>query len=145
MWSREWTLGNTISTHYMRGSSNSGLNPNYLEETLYPPPLQGGTQDNYMPWTGHCLECSAIRKQGHGLFCRNFLLAWGNYPPCRSVWCGGCYRESPDDNFPRMDQLQSGSDLNLKVDAAYIQNRNQCGRDGDHLMGVPFERDLCSF
>ena len=24
--------------------------------------------------------CSAIRKGGHGLFCRNYLLARGNYP-----------------------------------------------------------------
>ncbi len=57
---------------------------------------------------------------GHGLFCGNYLLARGNYPPCRSVWCGKCYRESPNDNFPRLDHLQSGSDL--EVDAAYTQS-----------------------
>ena len=67
--------------------------------------------------TGHCLKCSAIQKRGHGLFCGNFLLARGYYPPCRSVWCGGCYRESPDNNFPMLDHMQSGSDL--EVDAAY--------------------------
>jgi hypothetical protein len=90
-----------------------------------------------MLWTGHCLECSAIRKRGHGLFCGNFLLARGNYPLCRSVWCGGCYRESPKDNLPRLDHLQSESDL--EVDSAFTQNCYQCSRDGDHLMGVPFE------
>ena len=64
------------------------------------------------------MEFSAIGKHGHGLFCENFLLAPGNYLPCRSVWCGRCYRESPDDNFPRLDHLQSGSDL--EVDAAFM-------------------------
>jgi hypothetical protein len=73
---------------------------------------------------------------GHGLFCGNYLLARGNYPPCRSVWCGECYRESPNDNFPRLDHLQSGSDL--EVDAAYTQSCYRCGRNG-------FECDLCSF
>ena len=76
---------------------------------------------NYMSWTGHCRECSTIRRRGHGLFCGNFLLPRGDYPPCRSVWCGKCYRESPNDNFPRLDHLQSGSDL--EVDATYTQNR----------------------
>jgi hypothetical protein len=71
------------------------------------------------------------------------LLAQGNYPLCRSVWCGTCYRESPNYNFPRLDHLQSGSDL--EVDSAYTQSRYRCGRNGDHLMGVPFECDLCSF
>jgi hypothetical protein len=96
-----------------------------------------------MTWTGHCLECSTIWKQGHGLFCGNFLLARGSYPPCGSVWCGKCYKESRIDHFPRLDDNQNGSDL--EVDAAYTQNRYRCGRDGDHLMGVPFECDLCSF
>ena len=110
-------MRNTTTTHYRRDSSNPGPNPDFPQETLDPPPQQGGTQDNYISWTGHCLECSAIRKRCHGLFCGNFLLAQGNYPPCRSVWCGGCYRESPDNNFPMLDHMQSGSDL--EVDAAY--------------------------
>jgi hypothetical protein len=78
-----------------------------------------------MSWTGQCQECSATRKRGHGLFCENFLLARENSPPCRSVWCGTCYRELPDDNFPRLDHLQSCSDL--EVDLAYTQNRYWCG------------------
>ena len=96
-----------------------------------------------MSWTGHCLECLTIRKRGHGLFYENFLLARGGYPPYNSVWCGKCYKELINDHFPRLDGNQNGSDL--EVDLAYTQNRYQCGRDGDHLMGVPFECDLCSF
>ena len=50
---------------------------------------------------------------------------------------------SPNDNFLRPDHLQSGSDL--EVDATYTQNQYRWARNGDHLMGVPFECDLCSF
>jgi hypothetical protein len=82
----------------------------------------------------HCLVCSAIRKGGRGLFCGNYLLAWGNYPPCGSVWCSECYRESQNDNFPRLDHLQSGSDL--EVDAANTQGRYQCGRNVDSFRNV---------
>jgi hypothetical protein len=102
-----------------------------------------GMQDNYMSWTGHCKECSAIRKWVHRLFCGNFFLAWGNYPPCRAVWCGKCYQELINNNFPRLDHHQSGSDL--EVDLVYTQNQYQSGRDGDHLMGVSFKCNLCSF
>ena len=111
-----------------------------LEGIQDSPPLPWGTQDNYMSWRGHCLECSTIRKGGHGLFCGNFLLAREGYPPCESVWCGKCYKESRNDHFPRLDDNQNSSDL--EVDSAYTQNRYRCGRNGDHLMGVPFECDL---
>jgi hypothetical protein len=53
------------------------------------------------------------------------------------------YRESLNDHFPRLDQHQS--DSNLEVDSAYTQNCYHCGRDGGHLMGLPFECNLCSF
>ena len=102
-----------------------------------------GTQDNYMSWTGHCLECSMLRRRGHGLFCGNFLLKRGSFPPCKAVWCGKCYRELANDNFPRLDDLQNG--LDLEVDLTYTKNRYRCARDGNHLMGVPFECNLCSF
>jgi hypothetical protein len=51
--------------------------------------------------------------------------------------------ESVNDHFPRLDDHQNGSDL--EVDSAYTQTRYRCGRNGDHLMGVPFECNLCSF
>ncbi len=115
----------------------------HQEGPLAPPLAEEGTQDNYMSWAGHCRECLTIWKRGHRLFCGNFLLPRGNYPPCRSVRCGTCYKESPNNNFPRLDHQQSGSDL--EVDLAYMQGRYRCARNGDHLMGVPFECDLCLF
>ena len=131
---RDWGRGDPTRVDTAHGTQEEPPVLTHLEE---------GTQDNYMSWTGHCQECSKIRRRGHGLFCRNYLLPWGNYPLCRSVWCSKCYRESPNNHFPRMDHHQSGSDL--EVDTAYTQNQYRWGRNGDHLMGVPFECDLCSF
>jgi hypothetical protein len=45
-----------------------------------------------------------------------------------------------------MDQKGVGSESDLMgLDDDHTLNRYRCGRDGDHLMGVPFECDLCSF
>ncbi len=47
--------------------------------------------------------------------------------------------------FPRLGKNEeaNGSDLDLDMPETY--NHYRCGRNGDHLMGVPFESDLCSF
>jgi hypothetical protein len=74
---------------------------------------------------------------------RELLATAGKLPPVQKCLVRQCYRESPNNLFPRMDHHQSGSDL--EVDMAYTQNRYRWGRNGDHLMGVPFECDLCSF
>ena len=86
-----------------------------------------------------------MRRAGHGLFCSNYLLGRGDSRPCRNVWCGPCYREAASDPFPRLDKNgdANGSDLDLGTQESH--DRYRCGRNGDHLMGVPFECDLCSF
>ena len=102
------------------------------------------TQRNFMTWMGACVVCGKIRRAGHGLFCSNYLLGRGPYPPCRNVWCGECFQEAADDPFPRLqgNEEEEGSDLVLgKVD----QERYRHARNGDHLMGIPFECDLCHF
>jgi hypothetical protein len=75
------------------------------------------------------------------------FLAWAsNFPPCRNVWCGECYREASDDRFPRLDdQGETANTTDLEIEASPTLGRYLCGRNGDHLMGVPFECDLCSF
>ncbi len=104
------------------------------------------SQKNFMSWRGSCVRCGKIRKGGHGLFCGNFLLGRGTFPPCRNVWCGECYREASDDRFPRLDDHEeAGNSTNLEIEVSHTKNRYRWGRDGDHLMGVPFECDLCSF
>ena len=61
-----------------------------------------------------------------------------------NVWCGGCFEESPTDPFPR----QRGVDVEDKSKVLtdnQDKDRYRMGTDRDHLMGVPFEWDLCHF
>jgi hypothetical protein len=43
------------------------------------------------------------------------------------------------------DQGETANTTDLEVEASSTLGRYRCGRNGDHLMGVPFECDLCSF
>ena len=105
---------------------------------------------NCLTWTLPCRKCGKVLKGGVGLFCCNSLIPRGSFPPCRNAWCGDCYEESTEDPFPRLQgvELDSGdpedeeSDLLLdKKDLMRYRN----GRNGDHIMGIPFECDLCHF
>ena len=102
-------------------------------------------QANFISWTGSCAKCGKIRRAAHGLSCSNFLLGRAIFPPCRNVWCGECYREASDDRFPRLDDNGDQNATDLEIEVSPTLNRYRCGRNGDHLMGVPFECDLCSF
>ena len=83
---------------------------------------------------------------GHGLFCSNFLLGHTTSPLCRNVWCGECYLEASNDRFPRLDDNREGLNaIDLEIEVSPTLNRYWCGRNGEHLMGVPFECNLCSF
>ena len=68
------------------------------------------------------------------------FLAWAsNFSPCRNVWCGECYQEESNDHFPRLDDNGEGQNTtNLEIEVSPTLNRYCCGRNGDHLMGVPF-------
>ena len=35
--------------------------------------------------------CLKKKTWTQAIFCTNFSLTWGNYPPCRQVWCESCY------------------------------------------------------
>jgi hypothetical protein len=66
----------------------------------------------------------------------------GSFPLCGNVWCGDCYVPHPNDPFPVQDlpEEEEGIEAELNDD-----HTNARGRDGDHLMGVPFECDFCHF
>ncbi len=104
------------------------------------------TQSHLMSWKGSCVVCGKIRKGGHGLLCSNFLLGQATVPPCRNVWCGGCYWEASNDRFTRLDNTgEAANTSNLEIEVSPTLGRYRSARDGNHLMGVPFECDLCSF
>jgi|SaaInl85LU_5_DNA_1037374.scaffolds.fasta_scaffold15347_4 hypothetical protein len=104
-------------------------------------------QENFLSWQGACVHCGKIRRAGVGLFCSNFLLQRGTFPPCAcvNVWCGECYEEDVQDPFPRLQGLEEReeeSDVLLQDEVE--KNRYRRGRNGDRLM-TTFECDLCHF
>ena len=76
------------------------------------------------------------------------LFDWaGSFPPCRAVWCRGCYSESKYDPYPRMQGAEMELD-NVGLDLLQEEQdleRYRSIRNGDHLMKVSFECNLCHF
>ena len=100
---------------------------------------------NFMTWRGPCLVCGKVRRHGAGIFCGNFLRARGPFPPCLAVWCGECYHQYPHDPFPVQKFLEDKDKHEELVTEEKLAKRFRHGRNGDHLMGVPFECDICHF
>jgi hypothetical protein len=97
---------------------------------------------NFMTWKGNCRVCGTTRRNGWGVFCGNFLTPRGGFLPCANAWCGECYKTGENDPFPIQETREEDMDLELDpMDETMYQK----GRNGDHLMGVPFECDLCHF
>jgi len=88
-----------------------------------------------------------MRKEGVGLFCGNFLRRRrGTTLPCLAAYCGECYTTYPNDPFPVQDRLgdEDEEDDGFETDEP-VSLRFRRGRNGDHLMGAPFECDVCQF
>lgn len=100
------------------------------------------TQENYYSWRALCRKCGTPLRNGAGLFCSNFLLSRGIFPPCMNAWCGDCFTAFPSDPFP-VQGLPEEED-GIESDPVE-ENAHQKGRKGDHVMGVPFECELCHF
>ena len=99
---------------------------------------------NFMTWKGPCLECKTFKRNGVGLFCSNFLRQRDPFPRCLAVWCGECYTAHPNDPFRVQTALDDEESEDL-VTEEKLAKRFKVARDGDHLMGVPFECDLYHF
>ena len=48
-----------------------------------------------------CDKCWKKVVKGAGIFCGNFYLRRGQYPPFQRVWYGGCYVEHPKYDLPK--------------------------------------------
>ena len=97
---------------------------------------------DFMTWAAPCMICGVMVKQSRGIFCGNFLRKRGRFPPCMAVWCGKCLVKHPCDSFYVQKTLDEEEDLETEE---VLSDRFQVGRPGDHLMGIPFECDLCHF
>jgi hypothetical protein len=106
--------------------------------------LKSMEEGNLMTWKALCMECGKVLRNGTGIFCSNFLRRRGSFHPCLAAWCGTCYRAHPSDPFPVQKTLDEEELEDLETEE-HLNRRFQQGRDGDHLMGIPFECDLCHY
>lgn len=118
------------------------LNPNLLK-ALRPGEDSSMTQNNFMSWKRNCRAYGKMRKLGAGIFCSSFMTrgafphatmsgaehttkwAWPTSSLFREIWKKEEY-----------DRLEVAPEEELQY---------QRGRDGDHLIGVYFDYDLCHF
>mmetsp|Transcript_12985 Transcript_12985/g.19314 ORF Transcript_12985/g.19314 Transcript_12985/m.19314 type:complete len:514 (+) Transcript_12985:1584-3125(+) len=101
---------------------------------------------NVMTWKAPCLVCGKMNKDGRGIFCHNFFTNKSSFPLCRAAYCGGCYRAYEDFPFPIQKTLEEEEEEeNGFVTEETRKGRFLSARDGDHIMGCPFECDLCQF
>ena len=99
-------------------------------------------QENFMSWKAPCVVCGQQLEKSEGIFCGNFLLRRGGFDPCMFAVCGVCYKQQPRDNYATQKELDEDE---AWVTDERLSDRFKCGRNGDHLMGIPFECDLCHF
>jgi hypothetical protein len=86
----------------------------------------------------------SIPETGSRTLLRELLARAGKLPPLQGCLVQEVLPRVDKQQLPQAgDHHQSSSDL--EVNLAYMQNRYQSGRDGDHLMGAPFKCELCSF
>jgi hypothetical protein len=72
------------------------------------------------------------------------FLAWAsNFPPVQKCQVRGVLSGRKQQLLLKTGQGLNATDL--EVEMSPTLNRYQCGRNSNHLMGVPFDCDLCSF
>jgi hypothetical protein len=85
-----------------------------------------------------CQRCTALTRQGHGIFCANFGKPVLGLPLCHRAWCPLCYRQRSGTVLVyTVSEHQSLSSTNEV--SYYLQDR-----PGDSLF-CPFECDDCVF
>ena len=75
---------------------------------------------------------------------RDFCVGRENFPPYQKAWCGVCYKEAPGYKFPIRELEEKENDTDIVVDKE-DDMRFKEGKNGDHLMGIPFFCNLCQF
>ena len=101
---------------------------------------------DFITWKGPCMECKTPKRSGLGIFCSSLLRLRKPFPPCYVVWCRECYRPHLEDPFRLQTSLAAGDDESKDLETEErLNERFRIARDGYHLMGIPFECDLCQF
>jgi hypothetical protein len=101
-----------------------------------------GDHPPFWHWKGNCAECKKPKKGLKALFCANFCFSRGEFPACRMVWCGGCYRKAEQDKFQINEPVDEFGQSYHEDNAQNV--RYKVGTDGAHLI-LPFQCDICIF
>jgi hypothetical protein len=116
-------------------------------------PCDKGQRTKGEPGTGDTGQLHVVDGPLHGVFAdletgsrtllRELLACAGQFSPVQGCLVWEVLPRVGKRQLPQVGSAPSGSDL--EVDLAYTQKRYRNGRDGNHLMGVLFKCDLCSF
>jgi hypothetical protein len=75
-----------------------------------------------------------------------FLHEQSRFPLCRAASCGDCYRRYKDDPLPIQRTMDEEDDEEVGFETEESRDsRFMCARNGDYVIGLPFECDLCHF
>jgi hypothetical protein len=94
-------------------------------------------------FAGLCLGtgCGKYLRSTDGIFCANFYSKLGRSFPCKSAWCGSCYKPTSTLDFPiKMQVDEDGEEIRDPGE----ESRFLEARAGDHLM-TPFQCGTCHF
>ena len=61
-----------------------------------------------LKWRGICVKFQKKVVKGADMFCGHFCVGRGQYPPCKMVWCGGCYVKHPKYELPKSGKDYEG-------------------------------------
>jgi hypothetical protein len=104
------------------------------------------TQENYMSWGGDVCEVWEDPARGSRLVLQQ-ILAWANTsPPVQKCLVQGVLSGSKQRPVPTIGRPDGGGKQQQpRTGVLTTKHWYRCARDGDHLMGVPFECNLCTF
>jgi hypothetical protein len=94
---------------------------------------------SWVNWEARCQSCTALTRQGQGIFCANFGAPILGLPLCHKAWCAGCYCQRRGTNF----SVYTGSDPTTTPNAAEESGYFTSARPG-HSLFCPFECDECA-
>jgi hypothetical protein len=87
----------------------------------------GQTYRSWVNWEARCQRCTALTRQGQGIFCANFGAPVLGLPLCHKAWCAGCYCQRRGTHF----SVYTGSDPTTVPNAAEESGYFTSARPGD--------------
>ena len=97
------------------------------------------TYRSWVNWEAHCQHCTALTRQGQGIFCTNFGSPVLGLPLCHKVQCAYCSSQRRGTSF----SVYTGSDPTTDPNAVRESGYFTSARPGDSLF-CPFECDECT-